>query len=271
MGSGRPRLVLAEDHPRTAQAPAHAARDGVRRRRGGQRRARPAAGGGGDPPRRGGHRHLDAGTRRDRRNAGARGARPGLACRAAHMNRPPASGSKVSLPAGAAAPREKRVVTRSTGRAWQPAWGGGFGPSRAPRPLTPGDPCRPPRCRAIVQARSGRPSRGDRPRGRGPRKVPSVSWVPGIGIAPEDQAAIFEEFRQVGRDDARKQKARGSASPWPRSSWSCTGDESGCRARWARAQRSPSRCPFSLKPGVRVPREEERSGMTLYPGFETGG
>jgi len=31
----------------------------------------------------------------------------------------------------------------------------------------------------------------------------------GIGIAPEDQAAIFEEFRQVGRDDARKQEGTG--------------------------------------------------------------
>jgi signal transduction histidine kinase len=31
----------------------------------------------------------------------------------------------------------------------------------------------------------------------------------GIGIAPEDQAAIFEEFRQVGRDDARKREGTG--------------------------------------------------------------
>jgi GAF domain-containing protein/anti-sigma regulatory factor (Ser/Thr protein kinase) len=31
----------------------------------------------------------------------------------------------------------------------------------------------------------------------------------GIGIAPEDQAAIFDEFRQVGRDDARKQEGTG--------------------------------------------------------------
>jgi signal transduction histidine kinase len=31
----------------------------------------------------------------------------------------------------------------------------------------------------------------------------------GIGIAPEDQATIFEEFRQVGREDARKQEGTG--------------------------------------------------------------
>jgi GAF domain-containing protein len=31
----------------------------------------------------------------------------------------------------------------------------------------------------------------------------------GIGIAPEDQAAIFEEVRQVGREDARKQEGTG--------------------------------------------------------------
>jgi signal transduction histidine kinase len=31
----------------------------------------------------------------------------------------------------------------------------------------------------------------------------------GIGIAPEDQGTIFEEFRQVGRDDARNQEGTG--------------------------------------------------------------
>jgi signal transduction histidine kinase len=31
----------------------------------------------------------------------------------------------------------------------------------------------------------------------------------GIGIAPDDQATIFEEFRQVGRDDTRKQEGTG--------------------------------------------------------------
>lgn len=33
--------------------------------------------------------------------------------------------------------------------------------------------------------------------------------VSDIGIAPEDQAAIFEELRQVGRDDVRKQEGAG--------------------------------------------------------------
>jgi signal transduction histidine kinase len=31
----------------------------------------------------------------------------------------------------------------------------------------------------------------------------------GIGIAPEDQALVFEEFRQVGHDDARKREGTG--------------------------------------------------------------
>src|SRR5262249_10775787 len=31
----------------------------------------------------------------------------------------------------------------------------------------------------------------------------------GVGIAPEDQAAVFEECRQVGRDDARRQEGTG--------------------------------------------------------------
>ena len=31
----------------------------------------------------------------------------------------------------------------------------------------------------------------------------------GIGIAPEDQQAVFEEFRQVGRDQKRKAEGTG--------------------------------------------------------------
>src|SRR5262249_50739839 len=31
----------------------------------------------------------------------------------------------------------------------------------------------------------------------------------GVGIAPEHQAAVFEEFRQVGRNDAREQEGTG--------------------------------------------------------------
>ena len=31
----------------------------------------------------------------------------------------------------------------------------------------------------------------------------------GIGIAPDDQAAVFEEFRQVGRDYTNKQEGTG--------------------------------------------------------------
>ena len=31
----------------------------------------------------------------------------------------------------------------------------------------------------------------------------------GVGIAPEDQGAIFEEFRQVGQDESRKREGTG--------------------------------------------------------------
>jgi signal transduction histidine kinase len=35
----------------------------------------------------------------------------------------------------------------------------------------------------------------------------------GVGIAPEDQAAVFEEFRQVGADRERKQEGTGLGLP----------------------------------------------------------
>ena len=47
----------------------------------------------------------------------------------------------------------------------------------------------------------------------------------GIGIAPEDQAKIFEEFRQVGSDYAHKSRRDGT--------WVNAGQEV-CRAAWGK-------------------------------------
>jgi signal transduction histidine kinase len=44
---------------------------------------------------------------------------------------------------------------------------------------------------------------------RGPAAITLAVHDTGIGIAPEDQALIFEEFRQVGNDYTRKQEGTG--------------------------------------------------------------
>jgi len=64
----------------------------------------------------------------------------------------------------------------------------------------------------------------------------------GVGIATEDQEAIFEEFRQVGTAD-KKGGGLGSGWPCPGSSLSCMAGGSGCRARSERDRPSPSRYP----------------------------
>ena len=65
----------------------------------------------------------------------------------------------------------------------------------------------------------------------------------GIGIAPEDQPKIFEEFRQVGSDYAHKDRRNWTGiNAWPRSSSSCMEERSGWRAKWAKAVGSFLRC-----------------------------
>ena len=67
----------------------------------------------------------------------------------------------------------------------------------------------------------------------------------GVGIAPEDQEAVFEDFQQVGM--------AGSAWRCHESSSSCTAAESGSRVRlvWARRLRSRSQCAVAHRPVLR--------------------
>jgi signal transduction histidine kinase len=88
----------------------------------------------------------------------------------------------------------------------------------------------------------------------------------GVGIAPEDQAAIFEEFRQVGWDDARKQEGTGLGLTLAKKFVELHGGRIWSRARSARDRRLPSRCRFAWTIGVRAIRAEAcRHGHDVSP------
>ena len=78
----------------------------------------------------------------------------------------------------------------------------------------------------------------------------------GIGIAPEDQAAIFEEFRQVGREDARKQEGTGLGLTLAKKFVELHGGRIWVQSQVGQGRRSASRCPFGLTKGVRAIRAE---------------
>jgi signal transduction histidine kinase len=65
----------------------------------------------------------------------------------------------------------------------------------------------------------------------------------GIGISPEDQAKIFEEFRQVGGDYAHKREGTGLGLTLAKKFVELHGGvKSGWRVRWARVL--PSALPY---------------------------
>ena len=63
----------------------------------------------------------------------------------------------------------------------------------------------------------------------------------GVGIGPEDQEAVFEEFRQVGTAD-KKVEGTGLGLALSRKFIELHGARSGSRVRSERARRSHSRC-----------------------------
>ena len=82
----------------------------------------------------------------------------------------------------------------------------------------------------------------------------------GIGIAPEDQPKIFEEFRQVGSDYAHKVEGTGLGLTLAKKFVELHGGRSGWRARWGRAVDSPSPCRSIRGKEVKV-RSEARNPL----------
>jgi signal transduction histidine kinase len=85
----------------------------------------------------------------------------------------------------------------------------------------------------------------------------------GIGIAPEDQAAIFEEFRQVGREDARKQEGTGLGLTLARKFVELHGGRIWVRSQLG--QGSTFTFTLPLRPDSRSSSDQGRGGSLLNP------
>ena len=105
------------------------------------------------------------------------------------------------------------------------------------RKIRPGPP-EPP-----VERREVHPGRGrvGGARGAGRRRGGVSVTDTGIGIAPEDQEAIFQEFRQVGTDYARKREGTGLGLALARRFVDLHGGRIWVKSRLGEAPRSPSR------------------------------
>ena len=57
----------------------------------------------------------------------------------------------------------------------------------------------------------------------------------GVGIALEDQASLFEEFKQFGKDSSRKAEGTGLGLALTKRLWSCTAGGSESTVPWAMA------------------------------------
>ena len=80
----------------------------------------------------------------------------------------------------------------------------------------------------------------------------------GVGIAPEDQAAIFEEFRQVGRDDTRKQEGTGLGLTLAKKFVELHGGRIWVQSQVGQGSTFSFTLPVRLTAGVRAIRAEAR-------------
>ena len=85
----------------------------------------------------------------------------------------------------------------------------------------------------------------------------------GIGIAPEDQEAIFEEFVQIAHPIQQRVKGTGLGLPLCKNSRNCWAGAWRCAAPLGSARRSPPPSPCSIGRPVPRPRPRQTRGSSI--------